>query len=131
MALPIGSIIKELFTGGVTELVDEVVTSKEEREELKLRLRQAEAELTKVIEQEVSKRWAADMASDSWLSKNIRPLILAFLVVATVVLMFVDSGYIEFEVKASWVDLLQVTLITVIGAYFGSRGLEKIRYGKQ
>ena len=119
MALPIGSIIKELFTGGVTELVDEVVTSKEEREELKLRLRQAEAELTKVIEQEVSKRWAADMASDSWLSKNIRPLILAFLVVATVVLMFVDSGYIEFEVKASWVDLLQVTLITVIGAYSG------------
>lgn len=130
MALPIGTIIKELFTGGVTELVDEVVTSKEEREELKLRLRQAEADLTKVIEQEVSKRWAADMASDSWLSKNIRPLILAFLVVATVVLVFVDSGYIEFEVKASWVDLLQVTLITVIGAYFGSRGLEKIRYGK-
>ena len=130
MAIQIGNIIKELFTGGVTELVDEVVTSKEEREELKLRLRQAEADLTKVIEQEVSKRWQADMTSDSWLSKNIRPLILAFLVISTVVLVFVDSGYIEFEVKASWVDLLQVTLITVIGAYFGSRGLEKIRYGK-
>lgn len=130
MALPIGNIIKELFSGGVTDLVDEVVTSKEEAEELKIRLKEVENKLTETIEQEVSKRWVADMQSDSYLAKNIRPLVLAFLVVSTVVMVFIDSGTIDFEVKDTWVDLLQIVLITVIGAYFGSRGLEKVKNGK-
>ena len=130
MALPIGNIIKELFNGGVTNLVDEVVTSKEEAQALKNELRKIEVDLTKTIEQEVSKRWVADMKSDSYLAKNIRPLVLAFLVVSTVVMVFIDSGTITFEVKDTWVDLLQIVLITVIGAYFGSRGLEKVKNGK-
>ena len=131
MALPIGNIIKELFSGGVTDLVDEVVTSKEEAQELKIRLKEVENKLTDTIEQEVSKRWVADMQSDSYLSKNIRPMVLAFLVVSTVIMVFIDSGKLEFEVKDTWVDLLQIVLITVIGAYFGSRGLEKVKGGKQ
>ena len=131
MALPIGNIIKELFSGGVTDLVDEVVTSKEEAQELKIRLKEVENKLTETIEQEVSKRWLADMQSDSYLAKNIRPLVLAFLVVSTVIMVFIDSGTIDFEVKDTWVDLLQIVLITVIGAYFGSRGLEKVKGGKQ
>jgi hypothetical protein len=130
MALPIGNIIKELFNGGVTNLVDEVVTSKEEAQTLKNELRKIEVDLTKTIEQEVSKRWVADMQSDSYLAKNIRPLVLAFLVVSTVAMVFIDSGTIDFEVKDTWVDLLQIVLITVIGAYFGSRGLEKVKNGK-
>tara|TARA_S200002703_G_scaffold142560_1_gene135030 strand:- start:1390 stop:1782 length:393 start_codon:yes stop_codon:yes gene_type:complete len=130
MALPIGNIIKELFSGGVTDLVDEVITTKEEAEELKIRLKEVENKLTETIEQEVSKRWVADMQSDSYLAKNIRPLVLAFLVVSTVVMVFIDSGTINFEVKNTWVDLLQIVLITVIGAYFGSRGLEKVKNGK-
>ena len=130
MALPIGNIIKELFNGGVTNLVDEVVTSKEEAQTLKNELRKIEVDLTKTIEQEVSKRWVADMQSDSYLAKNIRPLVLAFLVVSTVVMVFIDSGTITFEVKDTWVDLLQIVLITEIGAYFGSRGLEKVKNGK-
>lgn len=130
MALPIGNIIKELFSGGVTDLVDEVITTKEEAEELKIRLKEVENKLTETIEQEVSKRWVADMQSDSYLAKNIRPLVLAFLVVSTVVMVFIDSGTIDFEVKNTWVDLLQIVLITVIGAYFGSRGLEKVKNGK-
>jgi len=131
MALPIGNIIKELFSGGVTDLVDEVVTSKEEAQELKIRLTEVENKLTETIEQEVSKRWVADMQSDSYLAKNIRPLVLAFLVVSTVVMVFIDSGTIDFEVKQNFVDLLQIVLITCIGAYFGSRGLEKVKGGKQ
>jgi|TARA_R100000084_G_scaffold52684_2_gene22049 hypothetical protein len=131
MALPIGNIIKELFSGGVTDLVDEVVTSKEEAQELKIRLTEVENKLTETIEQEVSKRWVADMQSDSYLSKNIRPMVLAFLVVSTIVMVFIDSGKLDFEVKDTWVDLLQIVLITVIGAYFGSRGLEKVKGGKQ
>ena len=131
MALPIGNIIKELFSGGVTDLVDEVVTSKEEAQELKIRLTEVENKLTETIEQEVSKRWVADMQSDSYLSKNIRPMVLAFLVVSTVVMVFIDSGTIDFEVKQNFVDLLQIVLITCIGVYFGSRGLEKVKGGKQ
>ena len=127
MALPIGNIIKELFSGGVTDLVDEVVTSKEEAQELKIRLKEVENKLTETIEQEVSKRWLADMQSDSYLAKNIRPLVLAFLVVSTVIMVFIDSGTIDFEVKDTWVDLLQLVLITVIGAYFGGRSLEKVK----
>ena len=119
-----------MFTGGVTDLVDEVITNKEEAQTLKNELKRIEVDLTKTIEQEVSSRWAADMQSDSYLSKNIRPLVLAFLVVSTVLMVFIDSGTITFEVKDTWVDLLQIVLITVIGAYFGSRGLEKIKYGK-
>ena len=82
------------------------------------------------MEKEISSRWAADMTSDSWLSKNVRPMVLIFLVVSTVLLVFIDAGVIEFEVKASWVDLLQLVLITVIGAYFGGRSIEKVRKNK-
>jgi len=68
-----------------------------------------------------------DMQSDSWLSKNIRPLVLVFLVVATVLLIFIDAGAISFTVQDKWTDLLQLVLITVIGAYFGGRSLEKVK----
>ena len=67
------------------------------------------------------------MNSDSWLSKNIRPMVLIFLVVATVLMIFIDAGVLAFEVKDTWVDLLQLVLITVIGAYFGGRSLEKVK----
>ena len=76
---------------------------------------------------EVSSRSRSDMKSDSWLSKNIRPLTLAFLVVSTVLLIFIDAGVINFVVEAKWTDLLQLVLITVIGAYFGGRSLEKTK----
>jgi hypothetical protein len=75
----------------------------------------------------VTERWKFDMNSDSWLSKNIRPLTLIFLVISTVLIIFIDAGALQFEVKASWIDLLQLVLITVIGAYFGGRSLEKVK----
>ena len=77
--------------------------------------------------QEVSKRWQADMKSDSWLSKNTRPLTLVFLTVAMVLLIFIDSTGLDFEVDGGWVDLLKSLLITVYVAYFGSRGAEKFK----
>jgi len=83
----------------------------------------AEADMQKNI----TERWLADTKSDSWLSRNVRPLVLIFLVVSTVLLVFIDAGVIQFEVKANWVDLLQLVLITVISAYFGGRSMEKIR----
>jgi len=77
--------------------------------------------------QEVSKRWKADMQSDSWLSKNTRPMTLIFLTVAMVLLIFIDSTGLDFNVDGGWVDLLKSLLITVYVAYFGSRGAEKFK----
>tara|TARA_B110000483_G_C18196636_1_gene543275 strand:+ start:2298 stop:2756 length:459 start_codon:yes stop_codon:yes gene_type:complete len=76
--------------------------------------------------QEVTKRWDSDMKSDSWLSKNTRPLSLVFLTVMAVALIWVDSvENTPFTVSAGWVNLLQTLLTTVYIAYFGSRGAEK------
>ena len=77
--------------------------------------------------QEVSKRWASDMQSDSWLSKNTRPLALIFLTVSMMLLIFIDSTGLDFSVDGGWVDLLKSLLITVYVAYFGSRGAEKFK----
>ena len=86
----------------------------------------------KLIEQdiaemkEVSSRWRSDMKSDSWLSKNTRPLALMFLTTSSVFMMSVDSFHLQFDVDEAWIELLKTLLITVYVAYFGSRGAEKI-----
>ena len=85
----------------------------------------------KLIEQdiaemkEVSSRWNNDMKSDSWLSKNTRPLMLIYLTFSMTILMILDSTII-LEINNGWVSLLEALLITVYVAYFGSRGAEKI-----
>ncbi len=77
--------------------------------------------------QEVSKRWDSDMKSDSWLSKNTRPMSLIFLTLSMVLLILLDSFEWSFSVSTGWVDLLQTLLVTVYVAYFGSRGAEKFQ----
>lgn len=127
-------IWSKIFSSGATELVkevgnvvDDLTTSDEERLLAKQKLEQMIFDFESKMQQEVTERWRADMNSDSWLSKNIRPLTLAFLVIATVLLIFIDAGAIDFVVDANWKDLLQIVLITVIGAYFGGRSFEKIK----
>ena len=128
------NILGKIFSSGATDLVkgvggviDNLHTSKEEKLEAEQKVKELVASYQGSLEKEISSRWNADMASDSWLSKNIRPMILAFLVVSTVLMIFIDAGVIAFEVKDTWVDLLQLVLITVIGAYFGGRSLEKTK----
>ena len=128
------SILGKIFSGGATELVkgvggviDNLHTSKEEKLEAERKIKDMIMGYEAEMQKQVTERWSMDMKSDSWLSKNIRPLVLIFLVVSTVLLVFIDAGVIAFEVKASWVDLLQLVLITVIGAYFGGRSLEKVK----
>ena len=128
------NILSKIFSSGATELVkgvgsviDNLHTSKEEKLEAEQKIKELIASYEVQMEKEISSRWAADMQSDSWLSKNVRPAVLIFLVVSTVLMIFIDAGMIDFEVKASWVDLLQLVLITVIGAYFGGRSLEKTK----
>lgn len=81
--------------------------------------------------QEVSNRWEADMASDSWLSKNTRPLTLIYLTVITTLYIVLDSLDIAFDIDSSWVELLKTLLVTIYVAYFGSRGFEKIKHINQ
>ena len=76
--------------------------------------------------QNVSNRWNSDMKSDSWLSKNTRPLTLIYLTFVSTLLIVVDSFHMMFDVDSAWVELLKTLLITVYVAYFGSRGAEKI-----
>ena len=128
------SILTNLFSGGASDLiksvggvVDNLTTSKEEKLEAERKIKDLVMGYEAEMQKQVTERWKMDMQSDSWLSKNIRPLVLIFLVVSTVLLVFIDAGVIAFEVKASWVDLLQLVLITVIGAYFGGRSLEKVK----
>jgi len=128
------SILGTIFSGGAKELVegvggviDNLHTSKEEKLEAEQKIKELIANYEVQMEKEISSRWDADMKSDSWLSKNVRPLVLIFLVISTVLLIFIDAGVINFVVEAKWTDLLQLVLITVIGAYFGGRSLEKTK----
>ena len=128
------SILTNIFSSGAAELVkgvggviDNLHTSKEEKLAAEQKIKELIANYETEMEKNITDRWKTDMQSDSWLSKNIRPLVLIFLVVSTVLLIFIDAGIIAFEVKATWVDLLQLVLITVIGAYFGGRSLEKVK----
>ena len=128
------SILTNLFAGGSADLVkgvggviDNLHTSKEGKLAAEAKIQELIANHQAKMEQNITDRWSADMNSDSWLSKNVRPLVLVFLVVSTVLMIFIDAGTINFVVEAKWTDLLQLVLITVIGAYFGGRSLEKTK----
>lgn len=76
--------------------------------------------------QEVTKRWQYDMSSDSWLSKNIRPLTLAFLTATLFIYIILDSSIQGFKIDNNWIDLLSSLLLLVYGGYFGARTVEKV-----
>ena len=128
------SILTSIFSSGASELVkgvgdviDNLHTSKEEKLAAELKVKELSSNYEVEMEKTITDRWKADMNSDSWLSKNIRPMTLAFLVISTVLMIFIDAGTIKFIVEDKWTDLLQIVLITVIGAYFGGRSLEKVK----
>ena len=128
------SVLTKIFSSGASDLVksiggvvDSLHTSKEEKLAAELKIKELISNYEIEMEKQITSRWEADMKSDSWLAKNIRPLVLAFLVVSTVLMIFIDAGTIKFIVEPKWTDLLQLVLITVIGAYFGGRSLEKVK----
>ena len=127
-------MLGKLLSGGTADLVnsvggviDNLTTSKEEKLEAERKIKELMANYEIEMEKNITCRWEADLKSDSWLSKNVRPMTLIFLIVCTMLLIFIDAGALNFEVKSSWVDLLQLVLITVIGAYFGGRSFEKVK----
>ena len=127
-------MLSKLFSSGAADLVkgvggviDNLHTSAEEKLEAERKIKELIANYEIEMEKNITARWEADLKSDSWLSKNVRPMVLIFLIVCTMLLIFIDAGAIKFNVKDSYVDLLQLVLITVIGAYFGGRSLEKVK----
>ena len=127
-------MLGKLFSGGAADLVkgiggvvDNLHTSAEEKLEAERKIKELIANYEVEMEKNITARWEVDLKSDSWLSKNVRPLVLIFLIVCTMLLIFIDAGALNFEVKSIWVDLLQLVLITVIGAYFGGRSIEKVK----
>ena len=127
-------MLGNLLSGGAADLVkgvggviDNLHTSQEEKLEAERKIKEIIANYEIEMEKNITSRWEADLKSDSWLSKNVRPMVLIFLIVCTMLLIFIDAGAIKFNVKDSYIDLLQMVLITVIGAYFGGRSFEKVK----
>jgi hypothetical protein len=117
----VGDILPDSgLLGVVKNLVDKDPSlSHEERMELQRLLHEERA----AIEGELSKRWASDMSSDSWLSKNTRPLIVLALVGVLFVFIVLDSLDIAFEVRDAWVTLYEVLTVTAVGGYFTLRSM--------
>ena len=123
------NFLKNLFGNlnlDVNKLVDNVVTTDAERKELKIKFKQMILDAKASAEEQITRRWEAD-AKAGWLPANIRPLTLAFLVISTIILIFIEGGMIDFEVSENWIDLLTVVMVTVIGAYFGGRSFENFK----
>tara|TARA_R100000664_G_C2692300_1_gene95943 strand:- start:364 stop:738 length:375 start_codon:yes stop_codon:yes gene_type:complete len=113
--------------GNAGEILDEVITTDEERATAKERLKKLIFDYRIELEKNITERHKNDMKSDSWLSKNVRPMTLVFVIVCTMLLVFIDAGVIDFNVKPEFITLLSTTLVTIISFYFGSRGIEKIK----
>ena len=122
------SPIFDAVTGGkVSDILNAIGSSKELTEaEKEMLVKELEQDVIEM--QEVTKRWQSDMTSDSWLSKNIRPLSLAFLTLTLFIYIILDSSLEGFKIASEWVSLLGNLLMLVYGGYFGARTLEKIRH---
>jgi len=116
---------KELV-GAVGNIIDEVHTSKEEKGEIKLKMQEMIASHEAKIQEQVTRRWEADLKGN-WLSKSIRPLSLAFLLLSLTVFTLVDFSFVDLDIKDSWIELWKMLAITAFGAYFGGRSYEKAK----
>ena len=116
----------EKIVDSVGGIIDGLVTNKEEKLNAKTKLKEVVNNYKIEVEKNITARWEAD-ANGNMLTRSVRPLVLIFLIVCTMLLVFIDSGSIKFNVKPEFVSLLTTTLITVIGAYFGGRSFEKFK----
>jgi hypothetical protein len=115
-----GSVIEK-----ISGVVDKFVHTKDEKAAFEKEMTQVLIDAEAAMQKNVTERWKADLEHGNWLTRSVRPLVLIFLIVATVLMVFIDSGSLEFNVEEKWTDLLQLVLMTTIGAYFGGRSVEK------
>lgn len=117
-----GNVIKE-----VGKVIDDLTTTEEEKLEAQKKIVQILEEADKQAQEEITARWTADMASDSFLSKNIRPLVLIYLTFIFSILAFFDDNIGEFKIAEEYIPIFQTLLVTVYGAYFVGRSWEKAK----
>ena len=118
-----GSVVIDKLAG----VADKFIRTNDEKAAFEKEMTEILIEAEAAIQKNVTERWKADLEHGNWLTRSVRPLVLIFLIVATVLMVFIDSGSLAFNVEEKWTDLLQIILITVIGSYFGGRSIEKIR----
>lgn len=112
----------------ISGIIDRHTFSKEEKAEFQKEMDQIWIEAEADMQKNVTERWALDsQAHSSFLAKNVRPIVLLILVISTILMVFIDAGWISFDLKESHTDLLQIVLLTCIGAYFGGRSFEKVK----
>jgi cation transport ATPase len=109
----------------VSSVVDKFVQTPDEKVAFKKEMLEILNNAANEEQKNVTERWKSDMTSDNKLSKSVRPAVLIFLIFSTILLIFIDSGFITFVVDNEWKDLLKVLLVTVVAAYFGGRSYEK------
>tara|TARA_R100001244_G_scaffold114650_2_gene84968 strand:+ start:65 stop:448 length:384 start_codon:yes stop_codon:yes gene_type:complete len=114
----------------VTKILDDVITNKEELLDAKARLVQVMADAEGSAQEQVTKRWEIDMKADNVLSKNIRPIVLIFLTAVFVIISFCDGNIGEFKLNEAYIPVYQTLLITVYGAYFAGRVINKMNFKK-
>tara|TARA_R110001592_G_scaffold346983_1_gene639929 strand:+ start:53 stop:451 length:399 start_codon:yes stop_codon:yes gene_type:complete len=117
-----GSILEK-----ISGVADKFIQTKEEKATFEKEMTQIMIDAEAAMQKNVTERWKADLEHGNWLTRSVRPLVLIFLIISTVILVFIDSGSIKFAVDEKWTDLLQLVLMTTIGAYFGGRSVEKIK----
>ena len=117
-----GGLIKE-----VGNVIDSLTTTKEEKLEIKKQLQVILEKAEANAQNEITSRWKSDMASDSFLSKNIRPMVLIYLTFIFSVLAFADGNIGQFKIAEAYIPIFQTLLVTVYGAYFVGRSWEKGR----
>jgi hypothetical protein len=117
-----GGVIKE-----IGNVIDKLTTTEEEKLEIKKQVQIILEEADNNAQQQVTDRWNADMNSDSWLAKNIRPLVLVFLTFVFSLLAFTDGNIGEFKIAKEYIPIFQTLLVTVYGAYFVGRTWEKAK----
>lgn len=109
----------------VAGLIDGITTTKEEKAAFKQKFSELMTEYALKSEQVLTDRHTADMTSDSWLSKNVRPGSLIFLILAVTGLAVTDGNIGEFTIDKSYVDLYKNLLMMVFSFYFGGRVVNK------
>mgnify|MGYP003146708402 FL=1 len=127
------SILSKIFSSGATELVkgvggviDNLSTSDEERLEAKRKIKQAVLDYEKSMQEQVTNRWLSDN-NGGLLSKNIRPIALAFLTFMFVVISVFSGNIGTFQIEEEFIPVYQTLLIVIYTAYFGGRSFEKIK----
>ena len=121
-----GGIIKSL-----SGVADKFITTGDEKRAFQKQMEQIFLDAEAAMQKNVTERWKADLEHGNFLTRSVRPLVLIFLIISTVIMVFIDSGSINFNVEQKWTDLLQLVLMTTIGAYFGGRSVEKFNQIKK